>query len=98
MEQELLLKITAPSDEFGNVDADSLLANPPLYLGDQFLELRGKDISDREIFYEGIRGVTPKFDGCDVVPGDYWITQEYRLASVAYTDTLFSRFYIKLVP
>lgn len=98
MEQDLLLKITAPTDELGNVNVDSLINNPPLFLGEQFLELRGKDISDREIFHEGVRGKTPEFDGCNVVPGDYWITQEYRLASVAYTDTLFTRFYIKLVP
>jgi hypothetical protein len=98
MEQGLLLKVTAPTDETGKVNVDSLCANPPLYLGEKYLELRGKDISDREIFYEGIRGITPEFIGCDVVPGDNWITQEYRLASVAYTDTLFSRFYIKLVP
>lgn len=98
MEQEIILKITAPTDELGKVDVDSLINNPPLFLGEQFLELRAKDISDKEIFDEGIRGITPKFDGCDVIPGDYWITQEYRLASVARSDTLIARFYLKLVP
>jgi hypothetical protein len=94
MVQELVLRITAPDD----ADVDSLVNNPPLFMGEQLLELRCNDISDKEIFYEGIRGITPAFDGCDVIPGDYWITQEYRLASFAYTDTLVTRFYLKLVP
>jgi len=76
---------------------DSVLANTPAYLGDQYLELLANDISDAEITTLGIRGITPDIEECSIVPGSYWVTQNFRLSSVAKTDFATKGFYIKLI-
>jgi phage terminase large subunit-like protein len=91
--QPLSIKITMPI--FWSVD--SVLANVPPYLGEQSLELLANDISDSEITTLGIRGLSPDIEDCNILPGFYWITQNYRLSSVAKTDFATKGFYIKFI-
>jgi hypothetical protein len=93
----LTLKITMPIFWASPAFIDSVLTNAPEYLGDQHLELLANDISDAEITTLGIRGITPDIEDCNIVPGNYWVLQNFRLSSVAKTDFTTKDFYIKLI-
>ncbi|MCK4237295.1 MAG: hypothetical protein KAX38_09275, partial [Candidatus Krumholzibacteria bacterium] len=94
MEHELFIKITVP---FEQALTDSVVNDPPAYFGDQQLSVTGIDIKDVEIFKEGIRGISPEFEGDSLTsPGD-WVLLDYRLSNYARSDTLRSMFYIKMV-
>ena len=95
--QPLTLKITMPIFWASPAYIDSVIANTPAFLGDQRLDLLANDISDAEITTLGIRGITPDIEECNVVPGNYWVTQNFRLASVAKTDFTSKSYYIKLI-
>ena len=81
-----------------NAQADSLVNHPPAFLGDQAIDLLGSDIKDTDVFVEGLRGITPKFDeNGQVIPGNYWITNEYFFANYAREDSRSISVYLKLV-
>jgi hypothetical protein len=78
--------------------ADSLIANPPLFLGQQLITVGGLDYRDTQSFKEGIRGESPEFDADgNVIPGNHWIENEYYFANYARRDTRQIRLYLKLV-
>ena len=67
---------------------DSLVANPPLFLGMQTITVSGLDYKDTQSFKEGIRGESPEFDeNGNVIPGNHWIENEYYFANYARRDT-----------
>jgi hypothetical protein len=77
---------------------DSVVNDPPPFMGEQVINLTGKDISDTEITRMCIRGITPDFDDDgNVIPGNYLICQNYRLASVARLNSMSKTFYIELM-
>jgi hypothetical protein len=77
---------------------DSVVNNPPPFMGEQELSVMGKDISDSEITRMCIRAITPAFDeNGDVISGNYLICQNYRLATVARFHALNKNFYMKLM-
>jgi len=98
LQQPLTLTITMPLLWANPALIDSVLAHTPAYLGAQNIELLANDISDSELTTLGIRGITPAIEDCNIVPGNYWVTQNYRLSSVAKTDFETKSFYIKLIP
>jgi len=56
------------------------------------------DISDKETFLEGIRGISPKYDvNGDVIPANNWITNEYYFANYSRRDTYRGSVVLKLV-
>jgi hypothetical protein len=77
--------------------ADSLVANPPLFLGQQSITVSGLDCKDTQSFKEGIRGETSVDENGNVIPGDRWIITEYYLANYARRDTRSIPLYLKLV-
>jgi len=92
---ELIIKFTVPAEQAAT---DSIVKDPPAFLGQQWIEIIGTDISDNEIFYEGIRAIAPQFDeNGNVIPANNWITSAYNLANVARRDTIQGRFHLKLV-
>ena len=95
--QPLSIKITMPIFWSVPTYIDSVIANTPAYLGDQYLELMANDISGSEITTLGIRGISPDIEECSILPGNYWVTQTYRLSSVAKTDFATKSYYIKLI-
>jgi hypothetical protein len=101
LEQEVSFSITVPfvTDTAGiRRQADSLLANPPAFLGMQGLEVTGRDVKDTETFKEGIRGISPKFDEFgNVIPANNWITNDYFLSNYARGATRTRAVYLKLV-
>lgn len=95
IDQELVFKITVP---YAQALTDSIVKNSPAFLGAQVVGMIGMDISDTEIFREGIRGITPRFDpNGNPIPGNYWIENEYYLAAYAKTATMAVPIYLKLV-
>jgi hypothetical protein len=77
---------------------DSVVNNPPPFLGEQTLTLKGQDITDTDVTTLGIRGITPEFDEFgNVIPGNYWILASYRLAYVARNDMEIKKYYLKLI-
>jgi hypothetical protein len=76
---------------------DSLLANPPAFLGLESIAVSGLDYKDTQSFKEGIRGdVTVDEDG-NVIPGDHWIQNDYYFANYARRDTRQIQVFLKLV-
>ena len=101
LDQEIQFSITVPwKRTAGEIAAqtDSILANPPLFLGQQSYTVIGGDVRDTETFFEGIRGISPKFDSeGNVIPANNWITNEYYFANYARRDTYRGGVYLKLV-
>lgn len=101
LDQEIQFSITVPWKRTpGEIAAqtDSILANPPLFLGQQAYTVIGGDVRDTETFFEGIRGISPKFDSQgNVIPANNWITNEYYFANYARRDTYRGGVYLKLV-
>lgn len=101
LEQQCTFSITIPypADPAGYLHVvDSLAHNPPLFLGEQAIDVTGLDIKDTDAFSEGIRGITPSFDESgNVIPGNYWITIDYFLANYGRRDTRHTNLYLKLV-
>lgn len=100
--QECVFSITVPyradTAYLNTVQPDSLVANPPLFLGEQTIAVSGKDINNQETFQEGIRGISPKYDAeGNVIPANNWITNEYYLATYARSDSFRGRVYLKLI-
>jgi hypothetical protein len=100
IEQECIVNITVPYKSVMDsilAQADSLVKHPPGYFGDQIVTITGMDIRDTEVSKEGIRGLTPKFDADgNVIPGDYWITNDYYFANYARRHTRTVTVYLKL--
>jgi len=106
LEQDLAFDITVPYwkgsvpgfAEYNASVVDSLIANPPLFLGLQSLTVGGLDYKDTQSFKEGIRGISPEFDAeGNVLPGNNWIENEYYFANYARRDTRQVSLYLKLV-
>jgi hypothetical protein len=101
LNQECSFSITVPFPSSPAANAhitDSLVHNPPRFLGAQTIEVVGKDDKESENFWEGIRGISPAFDADgNVLPGDNWIQNEYYLSTYARRDTRIIRVYLKLV-
>lgn len=90
----MIVRLRVPIAQAG----DSIVNDPPAFFGDQLLEVVAGDIRDTDEFDEGIRGITPEFDGDgNVIPGWNWIESTYKIAVYARFDTLRTRYYIKLV-
>jgi hypothetical protein len=107
-EQEITFEITVPywkpypsvpgADAHNRATIDSLIANPPLFLGRQTITVTGLDYKDTQSFKEGIRGESPEFDeNGNVIPGNHWIENEYYFANYARRDTRQIYVYLKLV-
>jgi hypothetical protein len=101
IEQDCTFNITIPYPaelaSYKHV-VDSLVANPPRYLGAQTFEISGLDINDKEVFLEGIRGISPEYDADgNVIPKNDWIQNEYYFANYARRDTRRGPLYLKLV-
>ena len=77
--------------------ADSLVANPPLFLGQQLITVSGLDYKDTQSFKEGIRGETSIDENGQVIPGNHWIETEYFFANYARRDMRQIPLYLKLV-
>ncbi len=105
LEQDIAFDITAPywkgipeAAAYNVRVADSLVANPPLFLGRQTITVSGLDYRDTQSFKEGIRGVSPEFDADgNVLPGNNWIENEYYFANYARRDTRQISLFLKLV-
>jgi hypothetical protein len=101
LEQEIYFSITVPfvTDTAGiRRQTDSLLANPPAFLGQQTYEIAAGDVKDTDKFSEGIRGISPKFDEFgNVIPANNWIVNEYFLANYSRRVTRSGTVYLKLV-
>lgn len=83
---------------YNNAVTDSLLANPPLFLGQQTITLSSLDYKDTQSFKEGIRGISPEFDADgNVIPGNNWIENEYYFANYARRHTREVPVFLKLV-
>jgi hypothetical protein len=101
LEQQCSFSITIPYHR--NVAAyrhvvDSLVHNPPPFLGEQAIAVTGMDIKDTDDFQEGIRGISPEYDASgNVIPANDWITIDYYLANYARRDTRNTNLYLKLV-
>lgn len=96
LEQELVIKLTVPISS----PNDSIVNNPPKFLGDQTLELIGADMGERELFDESIRVTTPEFDPvdtCTVIAPGHIMGVLYVVTTYAKFDTCVKNFYIKLV-
>jgi len=77
---------------------DSLVHNPPLFLGAQGVDVAGLDIKDTDSFSEGIRGISPEFDeNGNVIPANNWIVIDYFFANYARRDARHTNLYLKLV-
>ncbi|MFA4947350.1 MAG: hypothetical protein WC674_02435 [Candidatus Krumholzibacteriia bacterium] len=104
-EQDIAFDITAPNWKtsvpgyaaYNASVADSLVANPPLFLGEQVITVSGLDYKDTQSFKEGIRGEITIDEEGNVIPGDRWIVNEYYFANYARRDTRQIRLYLKLV-
>lgn len=95
-EHEVCIAITIPLD-VQIIKSDEFVQNPPEYFGDQSITLIGKDMSEKDLFIEGIRGISPIYDGCELIsPGD-WIQMQYRLFWVTRTGDLTAQYYFKMV-
>ena len=101
LEQQCTFSITIPhpTDPSAYLHVvDSLVHNPPLYLGAQTIDVTGMDIKDTDAFSEGIRGKSPEYDvDGNVIPGSGWISIEYFLANYGRRDTRHTNLYLKLV-
>lgn len=101
LEQEVSFSITVPfvTDTASlRRQTDSLLASPPLFFGQQAVEVTGQDVKDTELFKEGIRGISPKFDEFgNVIPANNWITNDYFFSNYARQVTRRGAVYIKLI-
>jgi hypothetical protein len=101
-EQECSFSIIIPyPDSPGARDhvLDSLLSNPPAFLGAQTIDVSGMDDRDTENFFEGIRGISPEFDeNGNLKPGqNNWIVNDYSLTNYARRDTKHIHLYLKFV-
>lgn len=94
MMHEIPIKFTVP---FSEALSDSIVKDPPYYFGNQLVEVVGSDIRDNEIFLEGIRAISPRFQGDSLIAPGQWIELEYRLANFARADTFRANFYLKMV-
>ena len=95
-EYDVVVSITVPLEE-DVIKGDSLVVDPPVFFGDQEISIVGGDIDAADIYLQGIRGISPVYDGCTLItPGD-WIIQQYRLASVARRDTVVTPCFFKMV-
>lgn len=91
--QSMTISVTVPLTWAALVD--SVVAHPPAYLGDQRIDLLATDISDANRIPLGIRGLTPEFVDCEIVPDYYFIPQN----NYGGKSTLKQKdFYIKLIP
>ena len=105
LEQEIAFDIIAPywkgvpeAPAYNRTVTDSLVANPPLFLGGQTITVSGLDYKDTQSFKEGIRGESPEFDANgNVIPGNHWIENEYYFANYARRDTRQIPLFLKLV-
>jgi hypothetical protein len=95
-EHEVVVSFTMPFED-KYVKGDTLVRNPPAFFGDQEVSLIGNDIGDTDIFMEGIRGISPEFDGCVQVSPGAWIEMQYRLTNFARRDTINVPCYFKMV-
>ena len=99
--QECSFSITVPFPGTAAAIAhitDSLVNNPPAFLGAQTIKVEGKDHRESEDFWEGIRGISPEFDANgNVLPGDNWISNKYYLSVYARRDTKLIKVYLKFV-
>ena len=95
-EQEIVFKLTVPIEQAG----DSIVNDPPRFLGEQTLNLSGADMGEQDIFIEAIRVTTPEFDPvdtCTVVAPGVMMRVMVRPTMYARFDTYSKNFYIKLV-
>jgi hypothetical protein len=102
LDQECVFRIIAPyspTNEAFNVHiADSIIQNPPRFLGAQSIDVTGLDISDKDVFKEGIRGISPQFDEYgNVIPAYNWITNDYYFERYARRATRHANLYFKFV-
>jgi len=99
LDHECSFSISVPYTPAGIAHTtDSLLNNPPAFLGAQTIAVSGMDERDTENFFEGIRGISPEFDeNGNVKAGNNWITNEYFFANYARRDTKRVQLYLKFV-
>lgn len=97
--QELKFQITVPYDTVAHTPDYTILDNPPGFLGEQHLEIRAKDINDKEKFLEGIRAISPEYDPAtdSLITAGKWIEVRRSPENYARLDTYRKVFYIKLV-
>jgi hypothetical protein len=106
-EQDIAFDVTVPywqekptvpgAAAYNRAVVDSLVANPPLFLGEQIITVSGLDYKDTQSFKEGIRGEATIDEDGNVIPGNRWISNEYYFANYARRDTRQIRLYLKLV-
>lgn len=101
LNQDLFFSITVPLKTTQPeiiAQADSIVANPPLFLGFNTYEIFAKDLSVTDSFDEGIRGITPQFDeNGNVLPGNNWLTTQTYPSNYARLTKRSGAFYIKLL-
>lgn len=97
--QELNFQITVPFDTTTNGPDYSLINNPPGFLGPQYLEIRAKDINDKQKFLEGIRAISPVYDPAtdSLITAGKWIEVQRSPENYARLDYMIKPLYIKLV-
>jgi hypothetical protein len=97
MNLEVLFRLRIPFDSANPDTMYSIIEDPPLWMGDQNLEVFGKDLNKNDDYYGGIRATSPKIIPPDsIVPG-IWYVDHTSVASAALQDFVTDRFYIKLV-
>jgi hypothetical protein len=101
LKQELVFSITVPYKSNlpdALIQADSLIANPPGFLGLNYFRISAMDVKDTETFTEGIRGISPTFDEeGNVIPANNWITNMYYFANYARRVHQSGVVYLKIV-
>jgi hypothetical protein len=102
-QQDLTFRLIVPQDpDYPTPRPDpDFINNPPGWMGEQALVVRGADILNTVKFKEEIRGISPRFvdsDPCNtLISLGSWVGQERTISNYARTDTYQGRFYIKLV-
>ena len=88
-----------PVDTATNGPDYSIIYNPPGFLGEQYLEIRAKDISDKQKFLEGIRAISPVYDPAtdSLIAAGRWIEVKRSPENYARLDYYTKRFFIKMV-
>ena len=97
LDMRVSFSITVP---FASAVTDSVVKNPPAFLGFQRVRVVGSDMKNTDITLEGIRGITPDFDATGhALPcgNECWVQNEYTLSAYARTDTMIVPIYLKLV-
>jgi hypothetical protein len=97
MDLECVFRMWIPFDPLNPDTIYTPVYYPPPYLGDQDLEIWGKDLNKNDMFVGGIRATSPTLIPPDsLIPGRWYVDQTSP-ANYAREDYLSTWFYIKVV-